>query len=149
MLTVLDADIDIGALLDGADDSLPALDVANEAVALIEAGGNVLPLHASQASAEPDGMSDVQDGGDPGSGEPPETMDDKRHRMSDLLQRLGLSVEGRQQDFRVYGHATYGRGWPEREQDVDGMNARLTEALSDPAALDREIESAKQSVHAR
>ena len=44
MLTVLDAEIDIGSLLDGADDTEPALEAANRAVALVEAGGNVLPL---------------------------------------------------------------------------------------------------------
>ncbi|MFL9995313.1 hypothetical protein PQR34_32050 [Paraburkholderia sediminicola] len=44
MLTVLDAEIDIGSLLDGADDAEPALEAANRAVALVEAGGNVLPL---------------------------------------------------------------------------------------------------------
>lgn len=44
MLTVLDAEIDIGSLLDGADDTEPALEAANRAVALLEAGGNVLPL---------------------------------------------------------------------------------------------------------
>lgn len=45
MLTVLDAEIDIGSLLDGADDTEPALEAANRAVALVEAGGNILPLH--------------------------------------------------------------------------------------------------------
>ncbi|MGF6547234.1 hypothetical protein [Paraburkholderia youngii] len=44
LLTVLDADIDIGALLDGADDAVPAIEAAAQAVALIEAGGNVVPL---------------------------------------------------------------------------------------------------------
>jgi hypothetical protein len=44
MLTVLDADIDIGSLLDGADDTEPALEAANRAVALVEAGRNALPL---------------------------------------------------------------------------------------------------------
>ncbi|TDN59011.1 hypothetical protein [Paraburkholderia sp. BL10I2N1] len=169
MLTVLDADIDIGALLDGADDSLPALEAANEAVALIEAGGNVLPLHTSAANAEaiaefdPSTSSISPDSqpvttGASGAATPgplmqqvmadtqEESLEDKRHRMSDLLQRLGLSVEARQQDFRVFGHVTYGRGWAERAQDVDRMNARLTQALTDPAALDREIKGATQSV---
>ncbi|MFM0616170.1 hypothetical protein PQR37_19075 [Paraburkholderia nemoris] len=49
MLTVLDAEIDIGSLLDGADDTEPALEAANRAVALVEAGGNVLPLRVDGA----------------------------------------------------------------------------------------------------
>jgi hypothetical protein len=46
MLTVLDAEIDIGSLLDGADHPEPALVAANRAVALVEAGGNIVPLRA-------------------------------------------------------------------------------------------------------
>ncbi|MCI0150991.1 hypothetical protein KNO81_34555 [Paraburkholderia sediminicola] len=49
MLTVLDAEIDIGSLLDGADDTEPALEAANRAVALVEAGGNALPLRVDGA----------------------------------------------------------------------------------------------------
>jgi len=51
MLTVLDADIDIGALLDGADDGVSALDCAREAVSLIE-GGAVVSLRPDGSSAE-------------------------------------------------------------------------------------------------
>ncbi|GJH04643.1 hypothetical protein CBA19C8_28820 [Paraburkholderia terrae] len=53
MLTVLDADIDIGALLDAADDAAPALDAANQAVALIEGSGNVLPIVNVELSGDP------------------------------------------------------------------------------------------------
>ena len=55
-----------------------------------------------------------------------ETLEDKRHKMSDLLHRLGLSQPERQNGFRIYAHQTYGRGWIERIVDVDAMNARLT-----------------------
>lgn len=179
-LTVLDADIDIGALLDAADDPVPALDAANQAVALIETGGNVVPLGnvdqstvvVSQSGKQsgPDGVDPVELATDPAepqntsssaqsgpgpllqhvlsnaagsSAEAPESLSDKRDRMSDLLQRLGLSADDRKQAFRVYAHTTYGRGWAEREADVDSMNDRLARALTDTAALDREIEAAK------
>lgn len=178
LLTVLDADIDIGALLDAADDAVPAIDAASQAVALLEAGGNVVPLvadlpqavtmqgvghviveqHEPAGSMEHDGQQhDVGGSGDPlptagklaqndvtGTGN--ESLADKRDRMTDLLQRLGLSAESRKQDFKVFAHFTYGRGWIERSQDVDGMNERLARALTDPASLDREIEAVKQSV---
>jgi hypothetical protein len=66
--------------------------------------------------------------------------------MSDLLHRLGLNQPERQQDFRKYGHLTYGRGWAERPADVDKMNARLTSALLDPVAFDDEIKQANSFV---
>jgi hypothetical protein len=169
MLTVLDADIDIGALLDGAEDPVPALDAANQAVALIETGGNVHPIHGDtlggiEAGPGSPATSDPEDSEsssgptlhavitDPGTqtevtgNAVDEPLEDKLHRMSDLLQRLGLSVETRKQDFRVYAHVTFGRGWTERPADVDRMNERLAGALTDRAPLDREIASAGQSV---
>lgn len=79
-----------------------------------------------------------------GSGEAPESLSDKRDRMSDLLQRLGLSADDRQLAFRLYAHTTYGRGWAERAADVDSMNERLAKALANPAELDREIAAARQ-----
>ncbi|MDQ7980299.1 hypothetical protein QYH69_23965 [Paraburkholderia sp. SARCC-3016] len=168
MLTVLDAEIDIGALLDGAEDPAPALESANAAVALIEAGGNVHALHPDDAQAdvdthdstggspEPAGQSQATSGPlmqkvmadlvDSGTGTQPESHDAKLHRMSDLLQRLGLNAEDRQQGFRVFAHTTYGRGWTDRARDVDGMNERLTQGLSDPAKLNDEINAATQAV---
>ncbi|MGF6768601.1 hypothetical protein P3T18_001071 [Paraburkholderia sp. GAS199] len=179
-LTVLDADIDIGALLDAADDPVPALDAANQAVALLEAGGNVVPLGTihqpgvamSQSfdATDVDSAGSVQKLVEPAtddqsalqqstprplpqtvsshtgvaSGDGPESLSDKRDRMSDLLQRLGLSADSRKQAFRVYAHTTYGRGWTDRVADVDQMNERLARALTDPAAFDREIDDARQ-----
>jgi hypothetical protein len=173
MLTVLDADIDIGALLDGAEDPVPALEAANQAVALIEAGGNVHPLHGDAPGGAEDGSTSFaagepavtagavaeaasgsrvqaeldEPGAEPtGAGVDAESLEDKLHRMSDLLQRLGLSADTRQQDFRVYAHVTLGRGWTERPTDVDRMTERLTSALTERASLDRDIASAVKSV---
>lgn len=186
-LTVLDAEIDIGALLDAADDAVPALEAANQAVALIEPGGNVVPIgnveqfnvtvtqrgetseavgDASPAvgSTEPEEAAaatananppDIQPARGPllqhvlsgqgsGRGEAPESMSEKRDRMSDLLQRLGFSTDDRKQAFRIYAHTTLGRGWAERDADVDRMNERLVKALTDPVEFDREIDAARQ-----
>ncbi|OLL27625.1 hypothetical protein BTH42_31830 [Burkholderia sp. SRS-W-2-2016] len=182
LLTVLDADIDIGALLDGADDALPAVEAAGQAVALIEAGGNVVPLgggfpvvvtaegaHGESSVDHRDPTPDHQassqqqpvqlaSGAEPGhthphapcsqavgsAGDVVETLADKLDRMSDLLKRLGLSAQSRKDDFRVFAHTTYGRGWVERSPDVDSMNERLEKALTDRAALDREIAATRQ-----
>jgi hypothetical protein len=148
MLTVLDADIDLGALLDGADEAQPALDAASRAVALIESDGTVQSISGSQLQStdpleEPAGTGvppTLDEGED--HPDPDETLEDKRHRMSDLLHRLRLSQPERQNGFRKYAHQTYGRGWIERIADVDAMNARLKAALDDPATLDVEIQDA-------
>jgi hypothetical protein len=86
-------------------------------------------------------MADLGEGGTQ-----TESLEDRLHRMSDLLQRLGLNADDRQQGFRVFAHTTFGRGWTERAKDVDAMNERLTQALTDPAKLDGEISTATQAV---
>ncbi|CAN7805164.1 hypothetical protein LJR267_010585 [Paraburkholderia hospita] len=155
MLTVLDADIDLGALLDAGDEPQPALEAATRAVALIEAGGDVEVLSQAMTEAGSGTVAQMQgetvgasSAGADGGGEPEEgeSLQDKRHRMSDLLNRLGLSQPDRQQDFRRFAHVRFGRGWAERPADVDQMNARLTAALDDRAALDDEILQAKTYV---
>jgi hypothetical protein len=152
MLTVLDADIDLGALLDAGDEPQPAIEAASRAVALIEATGSVEELANPLAESEGQTSGVVEAGGggtDAETGEGPgpnESLEDKRHRMTDLLNRLGVSQPDRQQDFRRYAHVKFGRGWAERPADVDQMNARLTVALDDPAALDDEIKQANTYV---
>ncbi|WP_430231663.1 hypothetical protein [Paraburkholderia tropica] len=152
LLTVLDADIDISALLDGADDHPPALVVAGDAAMLLEGTGGSAPnnVHALRPFAdepEPSVRNEstaVREGDhtvDPLCVEP-ETLEDKLERMSDLLKRLGLSVEARQRDFRRFAYVKYGNGWTKRVEDVDGMNARLVAALEDRASLEREIDAA-------
>ncbi|MFT0173428.1 hypothetical protein ACLKMY_31280 [Paraburkholderia mimosarum] len=137
MLTVLDADIDISALLDGAEDHAPALAAATQAAQLLEGAGEtstatVYPLRATGAEQ----ATDVT-----GGETEPETLADKRDRMADLLARLGLNAENRQTDFRIFAQTRFGRGWSQRLDDVDSMNVRLAAALDDPDALHREIEA--------
>lgn len=155
MLTVLDADIDIGALLDGADEAAPAIEVAQGAAALLGTGGTVIPLHPTDGSgvvasgaAEPtthagDARRDEHDD------LPPESLEEKRHRLQDLLQRLRVNTDARREQFRVYGHVKFGRGWTERLADVDKMIGRLTGALDAPDVLDREISEAVESFNRR
>jgi hypothetical protein len=142
MLTVLDADIDLGALLDAGDEPQPVLEAASRAVALIEGAGTVEVLSDPLTEADPSTQDGVASNGSSQQIEANEALEDKRHRMSDLLNRLGFSQQERQQDFRKYAHVTYGRGWAERAADVGQMNARLTAALDDPAVFDDEIKQA-------
>jgi len=145
MLTVLDADIDLGALLDGADGAVPALESANHAVALIEASGDTHVI--DQSTAERASESTGQPPADPVDYEPHpnETLEDKRDRMTDLLHRLGLNREERQQDVRILGQYRYGRGWTNKLDQVDAMNRFLASALADRTELEAEIASAVQS----
>lgn len=147
MLTVLDAEIDISALLDGADDHPPALEAATHASALLEGSGNVHTLHPAMSGSVGEAVSQgVGDShADDAEREPmphEETLEEKRDRMSDLLNRLGLNAETRQRDFRCYAHAKFGRGWTQRAADVDSMNATLATALDDRTLLEREIAKA-------
>ncbi|RXV64528.1 hypothetical protein D1006_40120 [Burkholderia stabilis] len=139
MLTVLDADIDIGALLDGAED-VPLAIEDSETTTQSDPGGTVIQLHPADGGSE----GGHADSGEPEDG-PPETMEEKRHRMQDLLQRLRFVEEEQRKSFRIYGHSRFGRGWTERPADLDKMIARLTIALTDPQSLDREIGEAVES----
>ncbi|MBN3776626.1 hypothetical protein G3O06_03475 [Burkholderia sp. Ac-20345] len=139
MLTVLDADIDIGALLDGAEEAPLAIESAGQA-ALPDAGGTVVQLHPAEGESAA-GRTDQVEAGDG----PPESMEEARHRMQDLLQRLRFVDDEQRQAFRIYGHFRFGRGWIERPADVDKMIERLTTALEDPDSLQREIGSAVES----
>jgi hypothetical protein len=159
MLTVLDADIDISALLDGAEDHPPTLAAAIQAVQLLEGADDsssaaVYPLRAadqehtaadaSQSATTAGGTllsaatADLHESNDSA----PESLEEKRDRMADLLARLGLNAQSRQREFRIFAHALYGNGWTKREVDVDAMNVRLSSALADPATLDRQIVAA-------
>nr|WP_057929849.1 hypothetical protein [Burkholderia ambifaria] len=155
MLTVLDADIDIGALLDGADEAAPPIEVGRGAAALLGAGGTVIPLHPTEGSGGA-ASGDTQPATHAGDAQrdghddsPPEPIEEKRHRLQDLLQRLRLNADARREQFRVYGHVKFGRGWTERPADVDKMIGRLTGALDAPDVLDREISEAVESLNGR
>ncbi|KVK86642.1 recombination directionality factor [Burkholderia sp. MSMB1498] len=139
MLTVLDADIDIGALLDGAEEAPLAIEGA-ASVAQPDAGGTVIQLHPTEGEDAAVDADQVKVGD-----RPPESMEEKRHRMQDLLQRLRFGDEERRRAFRIYGHFQFGRGWIERAADVDKMIVRLTNALEDTSTLDREIGEALEA----
>ncbi len=141
MLTVLDADIDIGALLDGAEDATAPIEGAGRPT-LPDSGSTVIHLHPSEGES-PAMRADQAVAADG----PPESMDEKRHRMQDLLQRLRFVEEDQRKAFRIYGHFRFGRGWVERPTDVDKMIARLTTALEDPTSLQSEIGAAVESYH--
>ncbi len=137
MLTVLDADIDISALLDGAEDQPPAITAANDAVVMLEGAATLAGTSTADESLH---------AGDARDFAKEETLEEKRHRMSDLLTRLGLNAEARQKHFRVFAHSLYGRGWAQRPEHVDAMNARLATALDDRSRRHSRCASASRRV---
>ncbi|MGG2041443.1 hypothetical protein [Burkholderia gladioli] len=141
MLTVLDADIDIGALLDGAEGAPLAIEESG-AMQRSDSGGTVLRLHPAEVEGTAGHVDQAVDGDSP-----PESMEEKRHRMQDLLQRLGFVEDERRNAFRIYGRSQFGRGWVERTADVDKMIERLTSALEDPAGFEADFDAAIKSFH--
>lgn len=108
MLTVLDADIDLGALLDGAEQAHPALEAVTRAVALVQSDTTSQALKQGTLQSEGDiGDAERSMGNDDGvRHDPNESLEDKRQRLSDLLHRLGLNLPARQNGFRIYAHHT-------------------------------------------
>jgi Recombination directionality factor-like len=171
MLTTLDADIDIGALLDAAEDAGPAL--ASDAGFVprlapgADAGGEVAADLSGQIVESAEGNADSlaagslgelvaqsteSSCGDAGSAEQPdddggsaaESVDDKRERMSDLLKRLGVTTEERQKQFSSFALTLFSKGWPQRADELDSMNERLVSALLDPERFLQDVsETAK------
>jgi len=130
MLTVLDADIDIGALLDAADEPVPALDASHDALALI--GGGVEDTSSTTTSSD-EGVATAH---------VTESLEDKRNRLGDLLQRLGISTDALKKDFTLYARQSYGPKWTDRPADVDGMNEVLVAALANPNAFHGKLRQA-------
>ncbi|CAG2159765.1 recombination directionality factor [Cupriavidus numazuensis] len=134
-LITLDADIDIGALLDGTDRRPPALELATHAVSALEAGAEVgepvveasSETHAA-ASASPGA---VEPGGDDGT--------DFESQFRDLVARLGLNSDDGMGQLKVYAAATFGRGWSKREQDIRQLLSELRTALAHPLAFREQV----------
>ncbi|MEW6343113.1 MAG: hypothetical protein AB1704_20825 [Pseudomonadota bacterium] len=171
MLTTLDADIDIGALLDAAEDAGPALvsdaghvpQLAQVVGAAGEAGADLAGKVVASAAGESEspaagslaelvtqsavGTSGAAgSAGQPGASGAPasESIEDKRDRMSDLLKRLGVTTEERQKQFSLFASTLFSRGWSQRTDDLDSMNERLVSALLDPERFLQEVsETAK------
>jgi hypothetical protein len=166
VLTTLDADIDIGALLDAAEDAGPVLvsdaghvkQLAQVVGASGQAGAD-LSSKVVESAAETPGQRDAGsladlvaqsaagNGADAGAtGQPgesdaaaAESVEDKRERMSDLLKRLGVTTEERQTQFSLFASTLFPKGWSQRADNLDSMNERLVSALLDPERFIQEV----------
>ncbi|UIF88234.1 hypothetical protein [Cupriavidus sp. UYPR2.512] len=149
MLTMLDADIDMGALLDGADQMAPALDVASQAVALLEGTNATMP-----ATSAPPASSLADIATMPLASEIASTVaqvstaepipfevdpDDRESVLADLAARLAMAKGQDKMDLLIFARIEYGQGWTRRPKDVDSMIGRMKVALADPMTFREQV----------
>ncbi|KAI3590442.1 hypothetical protein D9X30_4675 (plasmid) [Cupriavidus sp. U2] len=142
-LITLDAEIDIAALLDGSDRRPPALELAEQAVAMLEGDGEV-PLHVDAGATDDPhvGSSEVGVGQPAGPGVASSTEagnQDLESEYLDLVQRLGLNSEDGTRQLKAFATATFGRGWSKRDQDVQRFLDELRTALGNPMAFREQV----------
>ncbi|WP_439672863.1 Recombination directionality factor-like (plasmid) [Cupriavidus necator] len=135
-LITLDAEIDIGALLDGSDRRAPAIEMATQAVAPLE--DEVHPAEPAPLQGdEPPQQSQVVD--TPAAHALPVDGEDLESQFEDLMARLGLANQEGRAQFRIYASATFGRGWTKRDQDVRQLLGEMRTALTNPLAFREQV----------
>ncbi len=147
MLTMLDAEIDLGALLDSADQMAPALDAAGKSVALLE---GAMPAGEAPSMAP---LVDIS-GAMPLEPERPPTPasipvaspmptaadpEDRESILADLAARLGMSVGQERMDLLSFARIEYGQGWTKRPKDADHMIGEMQAALANPLAFREQV----------
>ncbi|CAG9183697.1 recombination directionality factor [Cupriavidus pinatubonensis] len=134
MLTILDAEIDLGALLDGADQMTSALEAAGPAVSLLEgASSDVGATTPIPVIDEPDATPI------PPPMEHSVDSEDRESKLADLAARLGMSNGQERVDLLTFARLTYGPGWTKRPNDVDGMIGEMQTALANPLAFREQV----------
>ncbi|WP_316157810.1 hypothetical protein [Cupriavidus sp. BIC8F] len=134
MLTMLDAEIDLGALLDGADQMAPALEAAGQAVSLLEgtssdAGATMSMPVIDEPDATPIPMPMAYS----------EDPEDRESKLADLAARLGMSNGQERVDLLTFARLSYGPGWTKRPNDVDSMISEMQTALANPLAFREQV----------
>ncbi|WER50725.1 hypothetical protein CupriaWKF_30690 [Cupriavidus sp. WKF15] len=147
MLTMLDAEIDLGALLDGADQL--AIEGANHAVALLEgtsAATDDVPLASTGefAGAVPVvTVSEGTAGALPEPGAPPmagaSDPEDRESMLADLAARLGMAAGQEKIDLLTFARIEYGQGWTKRPKDIDSLIGEMQTALANPMAFREQV----------
>ncbi len=138
---MLDAEIDLGALLDSADQMVPALDAASKSVALLEGAtpasdapsmaplvdiSRAMPLKPERAPM-PAPMPTAAD------------PEDRESILADLAARLGMSVGQERMDLLSFARIEYGQGWTKRPKDADHMIGEMQAALANPLAFREQV----------
>ncbi|EKZ99001.1 hypothetical protein D769_12166 [Cupriavidus sp. HMR-1] len=146
-LITLDAEIDIAALLDGSDRRPPALEMAEQAVSMLEGEREISPPEHGQSDdstleAEQPGLS-ATGVGQADTSAPASNTDaggqDLESEYLDLVKRLGLNSEDGTRQLKAFATATFGRGWSKRDQDVRRFLDELRTALGNPMAFREQV----------
>ncbi|MGT2509632.1 recombination directionality factor [Cupriavidus basilensis] len=153
MLTMLDAEIDLGALLDSADQIAPALDAASKSVALLEGampagdGPSMAPLVDISGAMPLEPERAPTPVSTPVASPMPAPMptaadpEDRESILADLAARLGMSVGQERMDLLTFARMEYGQGWTKRPKDVDSMIGEMQTALANPLAFREQVRS--------
>ncbi|WP_061958178.1 recombination directionality factor [Cupriavidus pauculus] len=144
-LISLDAEIDIAALLDGSDRRPPALEMAEQAVSMLEGrevpppeqvSGHDATIDSPQAAEAEIGA--IQEPRSVPSPHPAGT-EDLEGEYLDLVKCLGLDSEDGSRQLKAFAAATFGRGWSKRDQDLQAFLAELRTALANPMAFREQL----------
>lgn len=149
MLTMLDAEIDMGALLDGADQMAPALDAASQAVAVLQGSSSAMSATAAPPASS---LADIATMPLAAEMAPIDTQvsttgpvstevdpDDRESVLADLAARLDMAKGQDKMDLLAFARIEYGQGWTRRPKDVDSMIGEMQVALANPMAFREQV----------
>ncbi|AEI83100.1 hypothetical protein CNE_BB2p03050 (plasmid) [Cupriavidus necator N-1] len=149
MLTMLDAEIDMGALLDGADQMAPALDAASHAVTLLEGTNSAMSATAAPPASPVADISAMTLAPEPAPIVAPVSHagpmssevdpDDRESVLADLAARLDMAKGQDKMDLLAFARIEYGQGWTKRPKDVDRMIGEMQIALANPMAFREQV----------
>lgn len=138
-LSILDTDIDLGALLDGADHIGAVIDVGSQAVAHLEQSTTEPVAGASQMTGEATGQSVVQF--------QPSAVASVADRFESLIVALGMQEKDTREQLRVYAHSKFGKGWTKREQDMQALIDEMSVALVSPPVFREKVKAEFEASH--
>nr|WP_080709897.1 MULTISPECIES: hypothetical protein [Cupriavidus] len=144
-LITLDAEVDIAALLDGSDRPPPALEMATQAVSVLEGDGEALAPGQGHVCDAPtqvgatDGSAVQANAAAPACSSAESGIEDLEREYRDLVQRLGLNSEDGTRQLKAFATATFGRGWSKRDQDVRRFLSEMRTALGNPMAFREQV----------
>ncbi|WP_020201327.1 hypothetical protein [Cupriavidus sp. WS] len=147
-LITLDAEIDIGALLDGSDRPHPGhLQAATEAAAALEGpAGSEVALNSGEGSvsaAESPVVDTLQSRGESTAHPDP---DDVTSQFDDLVARLGLRGDASRAQLKAFAQASFGTGWTKRPADVHRLLEDMRAGLANPIAFREKLAAIARDV---
>lgn len=147
MLTMLDAEIDLGALLDGADQL--AIEGANHAVALLEGSSAATDDVPSMSTTEFADAMPVATATDDTAVTPSDPVpspmavasdpEDRESMLADLAARLGMASGQEKIDLLTFARIEHGQGWTKRPKDIDSLIGEMQTALANPMAFREQV----------